>query len=260
MPRWLAATTRWGQPERGRRADGWAPSSGVRSVRRMDTTRIPTPDPSLAGSSHGEPVLEASGLTKRYGRRTVLEDAAFHVHRGEAVAVIGENGTGKSTLLRLCAGLLTADDGSVRRRGAVGYCPQEPGVVDLLSAEQHLLLFGAAAGLSRAEALGTGRALLDSLGFPPEERAVVRDLSGGTRQKLNLALALLGDPAVLLLDEPYQGFDLGSYVDFWAHVDAWRDEGRGVVVVTHLLTELDRVDRVVEVKDGAVASPSEVAA
>jgi ABC-2 type transport system ATP-binding protein len=59
---------------------------------------------------------------------------------------------------------------------------------------------------------------------------------------------------VLLLDEPYQGFDLGSYVDFWAHVDTWRDQGRGVVVVTHLLTELDRVDRVVEVRDGMVTS------
>ncbi|MDX1621962.1 MAG: ATP-binding cassette domain-containing protein, partial [Nitriliruptorales bacterium] len=76
---------------------------------------------------------------------------------------------------------------------------------------------------------------------------VARDLSGGTRQKLNLALGLLGDPELLLLDEPYQGFDLGSYVDFWTHVESWSAEGRGVVIVTHLLTEQHRVDRVVEV-------------
>ena len=202
--------------------------------------------------------LAATGITKRYGRRPVLDGAAFHVDRGEAVAIIGENGAGKSTLLRLCAGLLAADAGAIRREGRVGYCPQEPGVVDLLTAEQHLLLFGAAAGLSRTAARTTGLELLDSFGFPREQRSVAKDLSGGTRQKLNLALALLGNPTVLLLDEPYQGFDLGTYVDFWAHVDDWRDEGRAVVVVTHLLTELDRVDRVVEVRDGTVGEPAAV--
>jgi ABC-2 type transport system ATP-binding protein len=204
--------------------------------------------------------LQAHGLTKRYRRRTVLTDAALHVERGEAVAVIGENGAGKTTLLRLCAGLLAADAGTVTCRGRVGYCPQEPGLVDLLTAEQHLLLFGAAMGLSRAEARSSGRSLLDSFGFPREEKAAAKDLSGGTRQKLNLALSLLGDPTVLLLDEPYQGFDMGSYVDFWAHVDTWRTEGRGVVVVTHLLTELDRVDRVVEVRDGHAREREEMIA
>ena len=191
--------------------------------------------------------LAAQGLTKRYGRRSVLDGSDFSVDRGEAVAIIGENGAGKSTLLKLCAGLIGADAGTVQRHGRVGYCPQEPGVVDLLNAEQHLLLFGAAAGLSRAAARRDGLALLESFGFPTDDSSVAKDLSGGTRQKLNLALALLGDPEVLLLDEPYQGFDMGSYVDFWAHVDTWRDGGRAVVVVTHLLTELDRVDRVVEV-------------
>ena len=106
----------------------------------------------------------------------------------------------------------------------------------------------ASAGLSRTAARRDGLALLESLGFPTDDGAVAKDLSGGTRQKLNLALALLGTPTTLLLDEPYQGFDMGSYVDFWDHVDTWRAEGRAVVVVTHLLTELHRVDRVVEVK------------
>jgi ABC-2 type transport system ATP-binding protein len=204
--------------------------------------------------------LTATGVSKRYGRRLVLEDVTFHADRGEAVAVVGQNGAGKSTLLQLCAGLRTPDAGGVHRSGRVGYCPQEPGVVDLLTAEEHLLLFGAAAGLSRREALTEGRRLLDSFGFPPEEAAGAKELSGGNRQKLNLALALLGDPVVLLLDEPYQGFDMGSYVDFWAHVDTWRHEGRAVVVVTHLLTELDRVDRVVEVRDGDVHALEEAIA
>ena len=193
--------------------------------------------------------LHAQHIAKRYRRRQVLDDAELRVNRGEAVAIIGENGAGKTTLLRICAGLLRPDGGTVHAATPVGYCPQEPGVIDLLNAEQHLVLFGTAAGLSRREARASGMAMLESFGFPTGERAVARDLSGGTRQKLNLALALLGNPRVLLLDEPYQGFDMGSYIDFWAHVDTWRHEGRGVVVVTHLLTEAHRVDRVVEVRD-----------
>ncbi len=191
-------------------------------------------------------LLEATGVTKSFGRRSVLLGAYLEVHAGEVVAIVGENGAGKTTLLRICAGLVAPDSGMVRRAARVGYCPQQPGLVDLLTANQHLVLFGRALGLDRAAALRSGREMLESLGFPVGDTAVVRDLSGGTRQKLNLALALLGAPTVLLLDEPYQGFDRGSYVDFWQHVDAWRHEGRAVVVVTHLLAELQRVDRVVD--------------
>jgi ABC-2 type transport system ATP-binding protein len=197
-------------------------------------------------------VLDCVGVTKRFGRRVVLDGADLRVRRGEAVALVGENGAGKTTLLRICAGILRRDGGTVRRNGTVGYCPQEPGVIDLLDADQHLALFGAAAGLGRSEARSTGRRLLDSFGFPAGEAGIARELSGGTRQKLNLALALLNDPTILLLDEPYQGFDFGSYLDFWAHVDMWRTEGRAVVVVTHMLTDTDRVDRVIEVGGGAL--------
>ena len=191
-------------------------------------------------------LLQATGVTKSFGRRRVLLGTDLEVHAGEAVAIVGENGAGKTTLLRICAGLVAPDGGLVRRAERVGYCPQQPGLVDLLTADQHLVLFGRALGLDRSAALRGGRDMLESLGFPVGDTTVVRDLSGGTRQKLNLALALLGNPPVLLLDEPYQGFDRGSYVDFWQHVDQWRDEGRAVVVVTHLLAELQLVDRVVD--------------
>jgi ABC-2 type transport system ATP-binding protein len=101
-------------------------------------------------------------------------------------------------------------------------------------------------GLARRDARARGRSLLEEFAYPMDEEAVTRDLSGGTRQKLNLALALLGDPALLLLDEPYQGFDRGTYVDFWDHVDRWRSEGRAVAIVTHMLAEVTRVDHVLE--------------
>lgn len=91
-----------------------------------------------------------------------------------------------------------------------------------------------------------GHALLGELGFPVGDRTPARSLSGGARQKLNLALALLGGVRVLLLDEPYQGFDRGAYVSFWEHVSSWRADGLAVVVVTHLLTDPDLVDQVIE--------------
>ena len=196
-----------------------------------------------------EPALAALDVVKRFGSRRVLDAVALEVRAGEAVALVGENGAGKTTLLRICAGLLAPDSGRVTAVGRIGYCPQEPGVLDLLTADEHLAYFGAALGLSRRHAQEEGRRFLAELGLPAgDETVVARKLSGGNRQKLNLALSVVGDPPVLLLDEPYQGFDRGTYVNFWDHVDRWRRAGKAVVVVTHLLAELTRVDRVVELR------------
>jgi ABC-type multidrug transport system ATPase subunit len=200
------------------------------------------PDPEL----HDLDRLVVSQVGKSFGRVTVLEGVDLVVSAGEIVALTGENGAGKSTLMRICAGLERPDAGSVRVMGRLGYCPQLPGLFDLLTAEDHLVMFGCGAGIGRAESIERGRNILAEFGYRADERAVVRELSGGTRQKLNLAVALLTGPSVLLLDEPYQGFDHGTYVDFWDHCAAWRAEGKAVVVVTHMLAELDRVDRVVE--------------
>jgi ABC-type multidrug transport system ATPase subunit len=190
--------------------------------------------------------LVVDQVCKRFGATTILDGVDLTVARGEVVALTGENGAGKTTLMRICAGLERADGGRVTVGGAIGYCPQIPGLFELLTAEDHLVMFGCGAGLGRAESLERGRRILEEFDYPLHERTVTRDLSGGTRQKLNLALALLSDPTVLLLDEPYQGFDRGTYVNFWDHCKVWRDEGRAVVVVTHMLAELERADRVVE--------------
>jgi ABC-2 type transport system ATP-binding protein len=194
------------------------------------------------------PLLDAGPVSHSYGRKLVLDHVSLSVRPGEAVAIVGENGAGKSTLMRICAGLIHPDVGEVLVRGRVGYCPQIPGLFDLLNADEHLRLFGPALGLSDKQVLREGRQLLEELGFPAGDRSPSRYLSGGARQKLNLALALLGDPTVLLLDEPYQGFDRGAYVSFWEHVSGWAEDGLAVVVVTHLLADLELVERVVELK------------
>jgi ABC-2 type transport system ATP-binding protein len=201
-------------------------------------------DPSSEGPMAA--YLDATAIGKRFGRKVVLDGASVSVRAGEAVALVGENGAGKSTLLRICAGLIAPDSGNVTAQGRVGYCPQEPGLVDLLTTDEHLALFAPGLGLPCEQAARDGRRLLSELAFPAEDRSQARRLSGGARQKLNLALALLGDARVLLLDEPYQGFDHGSYVSFWEHVERWKAEGRAVLIVTHLLADAALVDRVVE--------------
>jgi ABC-type multidrug transport system ATPase subunit len=193
----------------------------------------------------GSPVLRAAGICHRYGERRILDQVSLEIDRGERVAIIGENGAGKSTLMRICARLLTPQEGTLQIEGRVGYCPQIPGLHELLTADEHLALFSPALGLTRTEGVRRGRRLLGEFGFPAGERAQVRHLSGGSEQKLNLALALLGGARLLLLDEPYQGFDHGSYMNFWDHVARWSAEGIAVVVVTHMLQDQALVDRVV---------------
>ncbi|NYJ07769.1 ATP-binding cassette domain-containing protein [Petropleomorpha daqingensis] len=196
-------------------------------------------------ASVAPPRLVVEGITKSYRRRPVLDGVDLVVAAGEVVAVVGPNGAGKSTLLRICAGLESPDAGRVTVHGALGYCPQQPALVDLLRADEHFELVGAGRGLSRHEARRAGAQLAGRLDWRPDRRTA-GELSGGTRQKLNVVLAGLGDPAVLLLDEPYQGFDGESFLDFWEQVWHWRDEGRAVVVVTHRPEQLKRVDAVLD--------------
>lgn len=199
-----------------------------------------------APSPDGHGVLELSGVTKRFRRRAVLRGVHLSVRAGQVAAIVGANGSGKSTLLRICAGLVRPDAGRVARRGTVGFVPQEGGTMDLLTPQEHFVLFGAAVGMSPGRAVSTGTHLASLLSWRPDPGVRAGHLSGGTRQKLSLVLGELHAPDLLLLDEPYQGFDQGTYLDFWSQVWRWRRAGKAIVLVTHLLHELDQVDQVVD--------------
>ncbi|WP_431883752.1 ATP-binding cassette domain-containing protein [Micromonospora gifhornensis] len=194
--------------------------------------------------------LDARGITKRYGRHTVLRDVALTVRAGQIAAVVGANGCGKSTFLRICAGLVSPDAGAVTVSGRLGFCPQQGGTADFLLPDEHFVLVGAGQGVARGPARRAGRAAARQLGWDAQDDVLARHLSGGTRQKLNLTMSTLAAPDVLLLDEPYQGFDQGSYVNLWDQLIRLRDEGRAIVVVTHLLNQLDRVDVVLDLTTG----------
>ena len=191
-------------------------------------------------------VLRLRDVSARRGRRTVLSGINLTIRRGEVVAVVGANGAGKSTLLQLCAGLLRASGGSIERTPNFGYAPQLDSLAPLLTVDEHLRLFGAARGIRQGRSISTGRRLLTRLGWTARGDQTAGTLSGGTQQKLNVALAQLDAPDLLLLDEPYQGLDALAYEDLWALISAWRASGAGVLLVTHLLRDVDLVDRVVE--------------
>ncbi len=193
------------------------------------------------------PVLEARDVHKAYGRHRILRGVDLTVEPGTLVAIVGENGAGKSTLLKTLAGTLPADTGTVRLGGTLGYCPQDPVLNDGLTVDQHLRYFAAAYRLTD---LRRADELIDRLGYARFRDKTVGTLSGGTRQKLNLTLALLHDPDVLLLDEPYQGFDWETYLRFWDLVADLRARRKAIVIITHLVFEQDRYDVLADISDG----------
>ena len=195
-------------------------------------------------------VLSAQDLHRRLGRRDVLQGVHLDIRKGEAVGICGENGAGKSTLMGVLTGVLTPDRGVVRRETSLGFAPQLPLLYDQLTVWEHFRYFAAARSLAPEDWRGTARDLLERYRFAPWAGSRVATLSGGTQQKLNLALALLASPALLLLDEPYGGFEWETYLRFWAHVQELRAQGRAVVIVSHLFYDRAQLDRVLELRDG----------
>ena len=193
------------------------------------------------------PALQASDIHKSFGGRPVLRGADLTVAPGQLVAVAGGNGAGKSTLLKILAGALPLDRGRVVLSGSLGYCPQDPVLNAALTVEQHLRYFAAA---RRLPDIARGRELVRLLGYERYARAAAGVLPGGTRQKLNLTLALLHDPDVLLLDEPCQGLDRETYRRFWDLAQDLRDRGRAVVVTTPVVVEQDPFDLLADLTDG----------
>jgi ABC-2 type transport system ATP-binding protein len=205
-----------------------------------------------------EAVLLAEGIEKGFHRGVpprrhqveVLKGASLEVNRGELVGLVGENGSGKSTLMKIIVGLLERDAGTIELSGKLGYCPQTPLLWEKLTVDEHFELFARAYDLDPDETSSTTESLLEELQFSRYRGYRIEDLSGGTRQKLNLALALMHSPDLLLLDEPYSGFDWETYLRFWEMSERRRDGGMGILIVSHFLSERERLDRIYELRDG----------
>jgi ABC-2 type transport system ATP-binding protein len=200
-----------------------------------------------------EAVVSAQGLTKSYGSRAVLRGVEFAIGRGQIAGITGENGSGKTTLLQILAGWIAASGGVVERRGTIGYCPQEAMVFDTLTVAENLRYFAEAIRIPAPLFRKRTAELLSVLQLGKDEDRATAELSGGSRQKLNLVIALLNDPDVLLLDEPCSGLDWSTYLNFWEFAKAARSAGKSIVIVSHLIHERNFFDALFTMKEGTLA-------
>ncbi|MBT3151198.1 ABC transporter ATP-binding protein [Streptomyces sp. CHD11] len=201
--------------------------------------------------------MEVKDVHHAYRQRAVLQGVDLRLRAGTLCGIVGENGAGKSTLLKILSGELRPTRGTVRHNGRFGYCPQQVVLNDALTVRQHLTYFKTAYRLADVR---YAEEIMEILGFTGYVDERVGVLSGGTRQKLNVTLALMHDPQVLLLDEPYQGFDWETYQRFWDLAGRLRDAGRSVLVVSHLAYDTERLDELWRLDTGVLRQGEAVAA
>jgi ABC-2 type transport system ATP-binding protein len=213
----------------------------------------------------GTPVIGVKGLTKRYGERTALRDVAFDVATGELVAIVGPNGAGKTTLLSILAGVQRATAGTVSGPGtgpAIGWAPQQTALYSKLSVAENLELFARLEGVADPAAAVTR--MLEQTGLRGRADERVERLSGGNRQRVNVALGLIGDPPALALDEPTSALDPGQRERVWEFVGALARAGTAVLFSTHHLGEVHRyATRAIVLADGELlfdGAPAELIA
>jgi ABC-2 type transport system ATP-binding protein len=213
------------------------------------------------------PFLAIEHLQKSYRSRAgvfrALDDLSFSVQTGEIFGLLGPNGAGKTTTLSILCGLLQPDGGRVLLEGAqlrrgdlrarVGVCPQRAVIWEKLTCLEQLTMTGELYNLARREARRRGEQLLKALGLAEKRDSLAQALSGGMQRRLNLALALVHDPDLLVLDEPEAGLDPQSRVLVREFIRAWRHErpGRTVLFTTHNMDEAERlVDRAAIIDHG----------
>jgi ABC-2 type transport system ATP-binding protein len=194
--------------------------------------------------------LAAEGLVKRYGDRVALRGVSLAARPGELVAVIGPNGAGKTTLLSILAGIQRADEGSITAAPAgIGWVPQQPAVYNKLTVEENLSLFARLERCVDPRATVDRMLALSDLGDRAGDQ--VGTLSGGNKQRVNIAIGLLAEPDVLLLDEPSAALDPRQRARLWEFILRLAAEGTTVIYATHNIQEADRyANQLVVLADG----------
>ncbi len=207
----------------------------------------PPPAPSADVAA---PAIEAIGLTKRFGDRTALGDVGFAAAAGDVLAVIGPNGAGKTTLLSILAGIREPDAGEIKLpRGEVGFVPQQAALYRRLTVAENLRLFARLEEVTDIEA--AVERMLEQTGLADRRDDQAGTLSGGNQQRINIAIGLLSDPAVLLLDEPSTGLDPRQRGRLWEFVLGLAGRGTTVIFSTHNIAEAERyAERVLVIADG----------
>ena len=208
-------------------------------------------------------MIKLQHISKSFGSQKVLNDVSLEIPAGQIVGLLGPNGAGKSTLMKILIGLWSADSGTVSAPARIGYLPENNPLYEDMYVTEYLSfmagltsvspkggLSGEAGLYSVSEAVST---LIDLVGLSPERHKHIRELSKGYRQRVGLAQALIGDPELLILDEPTTGLDPNQLVEIRALIKSLSGESRSVILSTHILQEVrEMCDRVIILDHGTV--------
>lgn len=214
-------------------------------------------------------MLEIVGLNKVYGTRVVLQDLSLSIAAGQIYGLLGPNGAGKTTTINILCNLLQADRGTVQINGMpvseqtkflIGVVPQETLVYRYLSCAENLRFFASLYGLQGQARRRRVQTCLAMVGLSDRATSVAATLSGGMQRRLSLAIALIHQPKLLILDEPTTGLDLEARFEVWALIQQLKQEGITILLTTHFLDEAERLcDRIGILKQGQIVAEGSLA-
>jgi ABC-2 type transport system ATP-binding protein len=217
-------------------------------------------------------MLQVDRLTKHYGAFVALRDLSFEIHPGEVLGLLGPNGSGKSTTVKILTGLLRPTSGIVRLDGrdvaadlqtykkTLGYVPEEPHLYSYLTGPEYLQLVGRLRGIPEAALTDKIDRFLQLLGIYDDRYQTLSSYSKGMRQKVLIAAAVLHNPRVVVLDEPFSGLDVSAARILKGFVRALAEEGRIILFSSHVLEVVEQVcSRVIILKDGEMVGHDSVA-
>lgn len=208
-----------------------------------------------------QPIVTVTDFNLRLGGKQIVSDLNFDVHPGEVFALLGANGSGKTSTIRSLLNIYQATSGkllvdgepySPERAHLVGYLPEERGLYVRSTVIDVMTYFGELKGMDRAEARDFSLKYLERVGLADKVKLLVKKLSGGQQQKVQLGVAIINEPKLLILDEPTKGLDPVNRKLLLDVVEEYRQKGTAVIYITHLMEEVERLaDRVLIIKDGA---------